>query len=888
MDNQQQGPSWEDISESMQGFVDATTRANAIMSVNNREMALFSRQVRLLTTGLTRLNSLITTISTTRTAQSAQTNRQGDDRNLTEAIRQNTSAVANSMRAIAANTVAMRTFALLATASAVTSAGAAVSTSRSASRTENSLGLQSIYPVRDNTNVGRGTVADEEKRQRRKEYDAARRRKQRGSRLDRETSRVLGVPIEYPPPQTAVPGVPLERPNDYATPEHRRATATAMADDYDRQKDAEFRKKHNLPEDFDLNPTWLDYDEKEMENAKVDKAGNFDDVKSMRKAMRMHRGNKSGQRSKRMNKLENDLAAEGLVNDAANAGTPPVPPVGGSNPAADSGVASRGSEFQKLLAGILSQVTKLTTAATTNSTIYVYDTHNEKHLQALLAGMGTLVNIAQTQQQQSGPTPTDTKNKKSSMASDFNDLSNSALAATTSMIGMTAIANPSVFSTFTGSIKLLVAEIGTAFVPMVREMAYKIQDLTDWFGSFSDETKRTIGIVGLGVAAFAGLSIGIRGLASAFGTLGTAASLGLKTIGLLFNPATWAVVGGIAALTAGVALATGNWNNLTAAIWKTGEALSGVGSVAKNTVNAVAGVSKEKNLVEKLKDINSNRVRESLLKAESPAEIEKVANTEIARIEKEIADKQKMLPAEARDRVAGLKARNDLIASLRGRMARDWERAKGAYMEDMTKRLEAGTVNLGGGEFQEYEQALTYSSFLPESAAKKFGYTQTIKELELMVTRGDRGISPPFSQQETDRTVRGTYDKEQKGYWRPQNWNMLDATAMLSPLELSIRDLRKLISGIKGIASDFGVDANKNRINDLVSPVQAKYTDAMSYRESAQLQALNVVDTQTKLAEQQIAELYGIKSILDAIRQIQLTENERIVNALREIGLTQP
>ncbi|HWH77335.1 MAG TPA: hypothetical protein VNT76_08180, partial [Candidatus Binatus sp.] len=125
------------------------------------------------------------------------------------------------------------------------------------------------------------------------------------------------------------------------------------------------------------------------------------------------------------------------------------------------------------------------------------------------------------------------------------------LAMDAAILGAVAAASPDVFQTFTGSLKLLSAEIGTIFLPMVIQTAYWLQQAAAYVRNLTPETREQIlswakwAVVGTGVVMV------LSKMVPLFTALWTAGKylMGLNWA-MMFNPMVLAAVAATAAIAA--------------------------------------------------------------------------------------------------------------------------------------------------------------------------------------------------------------------------------------------------------------------------------------------------------------------------------------------------
>lgn len=138
-------------------------------------------------------------------------------------------------------------------------------------------------------------------------------------------------------------------------------------------------------------------------------------------------------------------------------------------------------------------------------------------------------------------------------------------SGTASMAGMIAAASPSDWATFTGSIQLLAASIGSNLLPYIDQMSMGIQAAARYWDSLSDATKGFITRWAVAAVALAGSITGIygaiQGLSTAYRMLQTIGQGVASMMGLMFSPMGAAIAGltvAVVALAAAWALVGGN------------------------------------------------------------------------------------------------------------------------------------------------------------------------------------------------------------------------------------------------------------------------------------------------------------------------------------------
>lgn len=129
-------------------------------------------------------------------------------------------------------------------------------------------------------------------------------------------------------------------------------------------------------------------------------------------------------------------------------------------------------------------------------------------------------------------------------------------AGTAAIMAFTGAASPDAVNTFNGSLMLLSAEIGMDLIPYLREAAYWLQDMRDWYRELTPATKEWIAALIIGGTVAAGLTVIIYGMVAAVVALiGALLALGMTPIGAAITAVAAPLVIAGMALTAGAAAA---------------------------------------------------------------------------------------------------------------------------------------------------------------------------------------------------------------------------------------------------------------------------------------------------------------------------------------------
>lgn len=425
-------------------------------------------------------------------------------------------------------------------------------------------------------------------------------------------------------------------------------------------------------------------------------------------------------------------------------------------------------------------------------------------------------------------------------------------------MAMVAVADPSVMSTFTGSVKLLSAEIGSVFSPYVLAAAYGLQDLTKWVASFSDDTKSSVGRIGAWTLGI-GLAIGtMRGLGSATG-LTTLATWALTAA---WRASPWGtVITGIAVLTYGLYEAAKAWGFL-------GDTAKEAGNKAKDGMEginpAAPGGELEKMDFGQLKKAMGPEFQGQIDKALTKSGEERAKI--FAEIEKTIQEKVQKGQQSIAERSAGDKqlesARKEFLApyvkSLQENL--DTIRAQQRNMNSFSSMWRYAD----GSDEKDYQNATDATRKAAAEAAAKRGLNLDLDIVNdvLNFSRNDK--------EGGRRVVSGT--------------GSMGTSRGVKVEEFGIKQLTGQSNILKELFARIGVsgtEADQKHIKDFKSPVSAKFTDALSYREGVQLAALNKTDTETALAQRNLKELEGHTGLLKTISDQQAT----LIEALRSLNI---
>lgn len=553
---------------------------------------------------------------------------------------------------------------------------------------------------------------------------------------------------------------------------------------------------------------------------------------------------------------------------------------------APGGMAMGGSGILGLLTNISVQITRLTNAALTNSTIYVHDTHAVRELQVIrnLMASGAAGGPGGPSNSSGAGAGGNKKGSIGAIGEAMGDLSNMALAATTTMMAMVAVADPSTFSTFAGSIKLLAAEIGSVFSPFLREAAFRVQDLTDMFNTgLSPETKKMIGYIGAGTAMLAGMSVGIRVLTGVFGPLATIIyrTGTLLRVGLLLTPGGFGIAAGIAAITAAVALATGNFNNWTAAIVSTGSAIAGLPKKGVDAALGMGDFAKEKTASQKIGELPEN-YQKAIKAAKGPEEIDKFVSAEKEKIQAEIEKSREAIIPEIAGQEKLRDKQKEFISKYQKALEKKFDSFHQNYVDDLELQKE-----LNPGNAYIFDPKIKSGTIESNSKAGiEYGRQLSQTQAQFPKFAVQEGI--PFAQREIDSIFKSLRDPLGR-ILSPTKERMeggLPPRASTLP-EIRIAEKEGLVKKLEDVVGLIGT-AGKRYTEDFVSPVQARQTDALSYRQSAQNAALNVEDTKTELARKQLDALLTQNQTLESLSTAIANGQRDLANALRGIRMTAP
>lgn len=426
-------------------------------------------------------------------------------------------------------------------------------------------------------------------------------------------------------------------------------------------------------------------------------------------------------------------------------------------------------------------------------------------------------------------------------------------AGAAGIVGLVSAISPSAISTLTGSFQMLAGEIGKSFVPAVYQAAYGLQDIARWVGGLDDGMKvglariTTYAVVGLG-----GLSIASRLAAASIGLATGASRLFTGTLSVI---AAHPVVLTIGAITAGVITMTGQWENLGTVA---GRALGIMADGAANVVRGIGGINLER----------KPTIRE--LVAPLPADAQE-----------RIAKAGQKSPEEAKKAVAALMEENrKAVEEARGLLLPEEQ------IEQKLTRQRQKVIDMAVAEryTPEYQAQRKVWEGLPEVAKyDEFGkpripapdrmgdaFTATIesalskaKGLGLDLTREEvvRGMPSRLGFPGELVPSEGIRPRENRVQARMQQ----------------IEELERRGNVLKSIQEQVGND--KDRLRNTVMPFQSRFTDAMNFMESVQLQSMNVGDLDANNAQERMEQ-----AIKDAEKSSTglLTEINRNLKALED------
>jgi hypothetical protein len=437
--------------------------------------------------------------------------------------------------------------------------------------------------------------------------------------------------------------------------------------------------------------------------------------------------------------------------------------------------------------------------------------------------------------------------------------------ATNAIMSLVGAADSSAMSTFTGSLKILSGTIGEMFTPYVMEASGWMQTWADYMDTqVSPATKKMISTITIGSVAVLGIGAVVARVIPLFASFGTvAAGVGrVLTFGLVSNP----IIAGLVGVGAAIAGVTYAWRNLGSTASKA------IGDMKVEGINVpgAGGQIRPKGIQdEELKKLFPADVLEKLkgakLTPEDQADLikgvqqdlqkkmEEVQNEQFQNIklEENIVGKRKELVQNAR---AALKAELDKINQREREILSRMPSDTGAQIEERAKMI-------SGFNKEADETAKRIRESLRVDALKAGAPIPDEMMRRTTWTEGPRGKVPL-----ADYTNEFKPNKE-----------------VNAPLQIFVDEMKAKLEKISKVAEDAGLGKfmGKDRIEDIKLPVKSRYTDAMSFRESVQTQALNIPETETVAA---LKELERVITRLGEKMLSKTTDSSRsLADALRSL-----
>lgn len=429
----------------------------------------------------------------------------------------------------------------------------------------------------------------------------------------------------------------------------------------------------------------------------------------------------------------------------------------------------------------------------------------------------------------SRPTPTPKKKKKDKDdETSFSDFVTGAAIAAAGISSMVSVADPSAFSTFTGSIKILSAEVGQVFVPYIDALSRGIQNAAAAFDHAGPTVRGWVGGLGAAALAIGAVTVAMRVLTPVT-NLATGAIKGMwSALTFLATTPLGRIISGLTFVAGLVVSLTGNWNNLADAIGGAANRAGQFAGVVKpDKPKAIGELDEFKNLPAAMQA----QLTQSGIK---PDQQKKIFDDHISGLEKQLQEQQQLqLPLIGKEKEAAA-TREKFMEPFRKEMEKELSTAnqyiKAFATDDQFTRRREKLIN------DQVKKAADLSLHLQEEAVEK----AKEKGLPLNLLEAQQAIGIRF--EDNRLTLPGS------GNVRPR-----DAAG---PAAQRIQELEKQIQGAQLLRERAGVSGGAdNFIQNLKLPIQARTTTAESFAESVQAQALNVMDTEAKVIEKNLESL---------------------------------
>jgi uncharacterized protein (DUF4415 family) len=423
--------------------------------------------------------------------------------------------------------------------------------------------------------------------------------------------------------------------------------------------------------------------------------------------------------------------------------------------------------------------------------------------------------------------------------------------ATSSIFGFVSAIDPSAVATFNGSMQMAAGEVGKVFVPYILQASFALQDLSKWFGGLDESTKVWIGRAGMAAAVLGTLSVGARALGPAFTLAAGGVRVFSTAMSFLFASPVGLAITATAALAAGIVTLTGSWERLGKAVSGTAGAL-GAGAQGMAAALSLPGMAGQRPLVQ-IGDLPQEfqKETEKLRMSGDIAGVRQVTDTHVERISREIAAAQASQTAET----LRMQAARPQVKILVDAAVKEANKSYDFYLRDY-----------------EDETGKKGAKLLPRESVQAVLFSRETNEirerLAKQVQEQFKFSAPPEILAGIRATASGPFVDR---VTPPANMMVGPGStpAMTATINRLTVEQDRLLTFARQIGATSGAQGSQH-LQDVKFPVQARYTDPLSFRDSVQLQALNVGDLEAqnraREAEQLLQRLGEGNELLKEVR----------------------
>jgi len=428
-----------------------------------------------------------------------------------------------------------------------------------------------------------------------------------------------------------------------------------------------------------------------------------------------------------------------------------------------------------------------------------------------------------------------------------------AAAGAGGILGMVSAISPSAISTLSDSFAILSGEIGKSFVPAIYSVAHGLQDATRYVAGLDDGLKAGAARIAIfSVGGLATLSIGSRVLSGTLGVLTTTVKGFGAAMTFAFTTPLGLAITGVAALTAGVVTATGQWNNLASAA---GRALGYIGEKAADGVRAIGELGQQQRVGDLVNQLPEAARRQILAPNLKPEQTNKTIAHLIAQNEEALEKAREGLLPEQAPQFAAAREREAIVTqAIREVILPDRRMMEGVWQTAGPEQRAVIDREQGVRDIFQHFRGIARA----EDIAKQRGVNITRSEITQGMPQGGP-LNEPYP-----ATSRRILPRDGSG----------PASAAVQELIRTGDVLRSLSAAVVGAGGD-----PSRYLHNVKSPISARYTDAMSFRDSVQLAALNTGDLEADKVQRQLEEMdkhEGVRTqqLLDALAEANATLRE--------------